>query len=177
MSKIITFGASNSTTSINKVFATYVASQFQNADVEVLDLNDYEMPIYSPQRQSNGFPEPAQRFYQKIGEADLLVISFAEHNGNFTAAYKNILDWVSRIDMKLFQNKPVIILSTSPGPKGASSVLNIASVSLPYQGAVVRGQFSLPSFYQNYDEKKGILNTDLKNELSNIIADVSSSLN
>lgn len=45
--KIIAFGASSSKNSINKQLATYAASQFENADVEVLDLNEYEMPIFS----------------------------------------------------------------------------------------------------------------------------------
>lgn len=50
MKKIIAFGASSSKTSINKELATYAAHQFQNASVEVLDLNDYEMPIFSTDR-------------------------------------------------------------------------------------------------------------------------------
>ena len=39
--KIIAFGGSNSTQSINKRLATYASSLFENADVEVLDLNDF----------------------------------------------------------------------------------------------------------------------------------------
>ena len=44
--KIIAFGASSSKNSINKQFATYAAHQFKNVSVEILDLNDYEMPIF-----------------------------------------------------------------------------------------------------------------------------------
>lgn len=43
--KIIAFGGSNSTQSINKHLATYAASLFENAEVEVLDLNDFAMPF------------------------------------------------------------------------------------------------------------------------------------
>ena len=42
MKKIIAFGASSSKTSINKQLATYAANLFKNAEVEVLDLNNYE---------------------------------------------------------------------------------------------------------------------------------------
>ena len=52
MKKIIAFGASSSKTSINKEFATYVAYQFQNASIEILDLNDYEMPIFSVDKET-----------------------------------------------------------------------------------------------------------------------------
>lgn len=43
--KIVAFGASHSQKSINKQLAVYVASQFENASVKVLDLNDYDLPV------------------------------------------------------------------------------------------------------------------------------------
>ena len=111
MKKIIAFGASSSKASINKQLATFAAHQFQNATVEVLDLNDYEMPIFSTDRETeSGIPQLAQDFYAKIGSADLIVISFAEHNGAYATAFKNIFDWTSRINGKTFQEKPMIFL-------------------------------------------------------------------
>ena len=71
MKKIIAFGASSSKTSINKQLATYTANQFQNVSVEILDLNDYEMPIYSVNKEKeNGIPQLAHDFYSKLGSAD-----------------------------------------------------------------------------------------------------------
>ncbi len=173
MKKIIAFGASSSKASINKQLATYTANQFKNATVEVLDLNDFEMPIYSVDKEKdNGIPQLAQDFYAKLGTADVIVISFAEHNGAYSAAFKNIFDWTSRINGKTFQEKPVLLLSTSPGPRGGSSVLEIAKNRFPFQGAVVKGSFSLPSFNDNFDAEKGITNEDLKNQLLEIISSI-----
>lgn len=173
MKKIIAFGASSSKTSINKQLATFTANQFQNASVEVLDLNDYEMPIFSTDRETeSGIPQLAQDFYAKIGSADLIVISFAEHNGAYSTAFKNIFDWTSRINGKTFQEKPTLLLSTSPGPRGGSSVLEIAKNRFPFQGAIVKGSFSLPSFYDNFDVVNGIINEDLKNQLHGIIGSI-----
>lgn len=170
MKKIIAFGASSSKNSINKQLATFAANQFQNVSVEILDLNDFEMPIFSIDRETeNGIPQLAQDFYTKLGTADLIVISFAEHNGAYSAAFKNILDWTSRINAKTFQEKPVLLLSTSPGPRGGSSVLEISKNRFPFQGAVVKGSFSLPSFNDNFDAEKGITNEDLKNQLLEIV--------
>lgn len=170
MKKIIAFGASSSKASINKQLATFAANQFQNTSVEVLDLNDYEMPVYSVDKEKdNGIPQLAQDFYAKLGTADAIVISFAEHNGAYSAAFKNIFDWTSRINAKTFQEKPMLLLSTSPGPRGGSSVLEIAKNRFPFQGAVVKGSFSLPSFNNNFDAEKGIINEDLKNQLLGII--------
>lgn len=171
--KIIAFGASTSKTSINKQLATYAAKQFENASIEVLDLNDFEMPIYSNDKENeNGIPQLAHDFLEKTGSADLIIISFAEHNGNYSAAYKNIFDWASRINAKVFQQKPVLLLATSPGARGGSSVLGIATSSLPFQGADIKGSFSLPSFYDNFDAENGIKNEELKNKLLAIIENI-----
>ncbi|WP_023602794.1 NADPH-dependent FMN reductase [Aliivibrio logei] len=159
--KVLALAASNSSTSINKQLAVYAAGLVPNAEVEVLDLNDFEMPIFSEDKEKElGQPELAQRFFQKLGGADVIVISYAEHNGSYSAAFKNVFDWTSRIDMKVYQGKPVIMLATSPGPGGASSVLAAATGSAPYFAAEVKGSLSIPSFYDNFDMEKG----ELKNE-------------
>jgi NAD(P)H-dependent FMN reductase len=173
MKKILAFGASSSKTSINKQLATYVANQFENSQIEILDLNDYEMPIFSVDKESaTGIPQLAQDFYAKIGNSDLIIISFAEHNGAYSTAFKNIFDWSSRINGKTFQEKPMLLLSTSPGPRGGATVLEIAKSRFPFQGGVVKGSFSLPSFGVNFDSEKGIINTDLKSQLFEIVNSV-----
>ena len=170
MRKIIAFAGSSSKTSINKQLVTYAANQFENASVEVLDLNDYEMPVFSVDKEKeNGIHPLAQEFYSKLGSADLILISFAEHNGNFSSAFKNILDWSSRINAKTFQEKPMLLLATSPGARGGSSVLDIATNRFPFQGGMVKGSFSLPSFNDNFDAEKGITNEELKNQLLKIV--------
>ena len=173
MRKIIAFAGSSSKTSINKQLVTYAAHQFENASVEVLDLNDYEMPVFSVDKEKeNGIHTLATDFYAKIGSADLIVLSLAEHNGNYTTAFKNVLDWTSRINSKTFQEKEMLLLATSPGARGGSSVLDIATKRFPFQGGIVKGSFSLPSFNDNFDAEKGITNEDLKNQLLEIIKSI-----
>lgn len=158
--KILAFAASNSQKSINKQLATYAASLIKPAEVEILDLNDYELPLFSQDREAVlGQPELAKAFLAKIAAADALIISFAEHNGSYCAAYKNLFDWCSRIT-KVFQNKPVVLLATSPGPGGAASVLASAVGSAPYFNAVVKASLSVPSFYDNFDMALGQLKND-----------------
>ena len=170
--KIIAFGASSSKESINKKLATYTASLFNNAEVEILDLNDFEMPVYSVDKEENGFPKEAQAFLDKIREADLLVVSMAEHNGNYTATFKNTLDWTSRINGKVFQGKKMLLMSTSPGARGGKSVLDISKDRFPRHDADVLNTFSLPSFNDNFDEEKGIINDDLRNDLLEIVQSI-----
>jgi chromate reductase len=170
--KIIAFGGSSSKNSINKKLATYTAHLFQDSTIEVLDLNDFEMPVFSIDKEENGFPKEAQNFLNKIGDADLLVVSLAEHNGAYSAAFKNILDWASRINGKVFQEKKMLLMATSPGARGGESVLEIAKDRFPRHDANLVGTFSLPSFHENFDEVNGIINSDLKNELLEIVKSI-----
>ncbi|WP_260259491.1 NADPH-dependent FMN reductase [Vibrio intestinalis] len=154
--KIIAFGASTSSNSINKTLASYAANLIDNADVTVLDLNDYDVPLFSEDKEKEiGQAEGAKAFLADIAQADALVISFAEHNGAYTAAYKNLFDWSSRIERNVFQDKPAIYLATSPGPGGASNVLAAAAGSAGYFGAEVKASLSIPSFYDNFDLEAG----------------------
>jgi len=154
--KILAFAASSSSNSINKKLVTYAASLIDDAEVEILDINDYEMPLFSEDREKElGQPDAAKSFFNKIGDADALLISFAEHNGSYTAAYKNLYDWASRIDPKVYQGKPMVMLSTSPGPGGARSVLALAKTSAPFGGGDVKADLSLASFYDIFDADEG----------------------
>ena len=170
MKKILAFAGSSSKNSINKQLATYAANLFSNVEIEILDLNDYEMPVFSVDREKeNGIHSLAQDFYSKIGSADLIVLSLAEHNGAYTTAFKNILDWTSRIDNKTFRQKPMLLLATSPGARGGGTVLDIASKRFPFQGADLKGTFSLPTFFENFDAVHGIINPEFKNQLLEIV--------
>lgn len=169
--KIIAFGGSNSKQSINKHLATYAASLFENVDVEVLDLNDYAMPLFSVDLEKEiGQHEIAKAFLDKLGEADILVVSMAENNGNYSVAFKNVFDWSSRIEKDVFKHKPMLLLATSPGGRGGSSVLGIAQNLFPRYGAEIKGTFSLPAFGANFDlQENKISNVELDKELKDII--------
>lgn len=169
--KIIAFAGSNSQHSINKKLATYAASLFENADVEVLDLNDFQMPLFSVDIEKEIGQHPlAQAFLDKIATADILVVSLAENNGNYSAAFKNLVDWSSRINGKIFQEKPMLLMATSPGARGGASVLEIAKNNFPRFNADIIAVFSLPSFNDNFDIEKGkISNDEFDNQLKEIV--------
>jgi NAD(P)H-dependent FMN reductase len=173
--KLLAFAASSSSKSINKQLATYAASQVQHSDdveIEILDLNNYELPLFSEDREAElGQPQLAQDFLAKLAQADAIIISFAEHNGYYTSAYKNLFDWTSRINRELYQNKPMVLLSTSPGPRGAATVLAAASAATPNFAGNVKASLSIPSFYDNFDVEKQVLtNPELIDKLHSALA-------
>ena len=166
MKRILVIGGSTSRNSINKKLAVYAASQLENVSLVVLDLNDFEMSIFSVDKENeSGIPEAASKFKNEIVKADGIIISLAEHNGSYSAAFKNVYDWVSRIKGNMWEDKPVLLLATSPGARGGRSVLEAAKIRLPFQGATVTGSFSLPSFKENFSERLGITNLELSSAL------------
>lgn len=170
--KVIAFAASNHRKSINKQLVEYASHLLNKADVEILDLNDYELPLYSQDKEEAlGHPKLAKDFLAKIGESDGIIISFAEHNGSYSVAYKNLFDWCSRIEPKVFQNKPMVLLATSPGPRGAASVLSTAVQSAPYFDGIVKASLSIPSFNDNFDiEKQELKHEELNEQLKDAIS-------
>ncbi|MDA7704993.1 NAD(P)H-dependent oxidoreductase [Rickettsiales bacterium] len=169
--KILSFGASNSLASINKQLAIYASSLVKNATIEIIDLNDYQLPLFSEDKEKElGKPELAKNFLNKIADNDVIIISFAEHNGSYTVAYKNLFDWCSRIEKQIFQNKKMILLSTSPGPRGGSNVLESAIKSIPFFAGNIIGAMSVPNFYDNFDrEGKFIKDDTIKSNLIELL--------
>lgn len=164
--KILAFGASTSSGSINRQLAHHAAGLVEGAEVTRLDLRDFELPIYSEDLQeAEGIPADAVRFYGLIKSHDAVVVSLAEHNGSYTAAFKNLYDWTSRHEVEVWAGKPMILLSTSPGGRGGASVMAAAVEKFPRMGADLRGSFSLPSFHENFDGEKGVTDEDLARAL------------
>ena len=171
MKKILILAASSSTTSINRVLATAAGNLIEGSERTVLDLNDFEMPLYSPDREaSGGVPDTAQRFVAHIEASDAVILSLAEHNGSYSAAFKNVLDWSSRHKQKLWSEKPMLLLSTSPGARGGATVMAAAQQTFPHLGAAIKASFSLPSYYDNFSEADGVTDPVLQSQFKAVVA-------
>jgi hypothetical protein len=111
------------------------------------------MPIYSVDRErEDGIPAPAHAFFRRIGQADAILVSFAEHNGSVTAAWKNVFDWMSRIEMKLWQGKRMVLLAASPGPRAGAGVLDGQAALAPHFGGEVRGRLGIGRWRDAWDD-------------------------
>lgn len=169
MKKIVALGGSNSKKSINKTFANFVAGELEGTETILLDLNDFDLPMYGIDIETeNGFPGDAERLNGIIEAADGLVVSLAEHNGSYSVAFKNAFDWLSRIDQKVWKNKPMLLMAASPGGRGGASVLQTAKGTFPHLGGNIIADFSLPSFYDNFSTdglKDENLSTDLEQKI------------
>lgn len=175
--KVLAFAASNSIHSMNKKLVHFAIDKIKDAEVTFLDLNDFEMAIYSIDRENNtGIPKLALQFKEEIKKSDGIIISFAEHNGAYSVAFKNIFDWISRISKNIWENKPMLLMATAPGPRGGKSVLNMASSRFQRGNTNTILEFSLPSFKNNFSEESGIINAELLDEFYNKLNEFNSLL-
>ena len=169
MKPIIALAGSNSSSSINKQLVSYAGSLIEGVDVGILDLNDFEMPIYSSDREAvSGYPDRAVELVERIQNTDGLLISLAEYNGAYSGAFKNIFDWISRVEQKTFFGKPMLLMAASPGGRGGASVLAMASDRFPRHDACITGVFSLPFFQENF-QNGTLVNSELRNQLKSEI--------
>ena len=169
MKHIIAFAGSNSSDSINKQLATYASSLVKNVKVTILDLNDFDLPMYSKDLEAkNGIPENAKKFHKYISETDGIVVSLAENNGAYTAVFKNLFDWMSRYVQKTFMGKPMLLMATSTGGRGGACVLEMAHSRFPYHEAKIAAEFTLPLFKEKFADGK-IIDLDFDSKLKEAV--------
>ena len=162
MAKIIAFAGSNSSRSINFKLVKHTVGALEGHGIELFNLADHSFPMYSEDMErEQGFPEELVAFSENIQQADALVLSVNEHNGSPSAYFKNLLDWLSRINRNFMEGTIVLLMSTSPGKRGGIGSIGIVEGMLPRFGAEIVATFSLPSFHSNFAEDKGITDADL----------------
>ncbi|WP_324719307.1 NADPH-dependent FMN reductase [Salinimicrobium sp. HB62] len=157
MTKILAFAGSSSPTSTNHQLILNVTNRISDHHVEVLELHELEFPMYSIVEEKEGIPQNVKFLYEKILEAPALIIAVNEYNANVSGFFKNIIDWLSRVERKFLDGKKVLLMSTSPGKRGGASALEYCKNQFPRFGANVVESFSLPQFYENFDSEKGLV--------------------
>lgn len=163
MAKILAFAGSNSSTSINYELVRYTVSLIGDHEVQLLNMADYPFPMYSEDHErTEGFSNSLMELRNDIQEVDALVLSVNEHNSNPSAYFKNLIDWMSRLDRKFLSHKKVLLMSTSPGKRGGIGALEVVEKIIPRFGAEVIVTFSLPSFSTNFDDSKGMVDSEVR---------------
>ena len=150
--KILAFAGSTRTDSFNKklVKVAVEGAKAAGADVTLIDLRDFPMPLYDGDLEANeGVPPQAKRLKQLMLTHDGLLLSCPEYNSSITGVLKNTIDWASRQEegeapLACFVGKTAALMSASPGALGGLRGLvhvramlgNIHVLVLPDQVAV-----------------------------------------
>lgn len=80
-----------------------------------------KFPLYNTDLHADGkFPEIVTSFADQIRAADAVIVNSPEYNYTIPGAFKNAIDWVSRLKDQPFKDKPVALQSASGGPLGGA---------------------------------------------------------
>jgi chromate reductase len=161
MKKILAFAGSNSSTSINHALISFAVSKVANAEIKLIKLVDYPLPLFSEDIERElGYSVNLKLLKNEFLEADAIMMSVNEHNGTVSAFFKNVLDWLSRVEYKFLEGKKILLMSTSNGKRGAASSLAYTKGVLPRFGGDVIESFSFPSFSENFSKEDNIITNE-----------------
>lgn len=140
MVKILAFAGSLRENSYNKrvLNVAIEGARKAGAEVTVVDLRDFPMPIFNADEYEKRFDDNALRFQDLLNEHDGLLVASPEYNGSIPGGMKNIIDWASRPSPKYpqpvqaFKHKTAALITASPGSFGGIRCL-----------AHMRGMFSI----------------------------------
>jgi NAD(P)H-dependent FMN reductase len=126
--KILVFAGSTRTGSHNARLAALAAKELAltGADVTRISLEDYPLPIYSGDDESeSGAPHNARNLKRLMMEHHGVFIASPEYNASITPLLKNTIDWISRVrergepPLAAFKERPFALGGASDGAFGA----------------------------------------------------------
>jgi chromate reductase len=132
---ILCISGSASKNSSNVKFLKAIAGHLsENHTTEVYE-GLYNFPLFTPEKQSQGLPEPINLLRNRIANADLVIISTPEYNHNIPAVLKNMLEWLT--DSGEFFAKRVLALTFTPKSPRGEHALKSLQMSLKAQKATL----------------------------------------
>ena len=167
---IIAFAGSNRGGSLNRnaLNLAVEGARLGEADVDVVDLRDFVMPLYDADwHAANGVPEATRRLRERMRSARGLLIASPEYNASITPLLKNTIDWLSQSvadgfgaggGRMPFENKTVGLLGASAGAFGTIRALPHVSYILSNLGAVVLPIVAVPGADKLYAADGSIAN-------------------
>jgi chromate reductase len=146
--KLLLFAGSLRTGSFNKKLlanANTILSAMPDCQPTVVDIKSLSLPVYDADIEAAGMPEGVKTLGQMVLDANAIVIASPEYNNSISSPLKNTIDWVSRLRPVPWENKPVLLMGTSPGYFGAVRGLIHARNPLEALGCYLYPQnFALP---------------------------------
>jgi len=130
-------------------FQQYIRAAY-TADVEILDLKEYDFPLFHERLQyMEDPPARALEFARKVQSADGIVVVTPEYNGGYPASLKNVVDLL----YPEWKRKPVAIATASDGKFGGTQVITSLLFSFWKIGAwVVPARFPASNVQDHYNE-------------------------
>ena len=179
MAKLIFLSGSIRKDSLNKKLAkqAYEFAKELGADAKLIDLKDYEMPIYDGDLEvAKGIPESAKKLKQEFKNADGVFIASPEYNSSISSLLKNTLDWISRKDdgtggeLVAYAGKVFALSAASPGGFGGLRGLVPLRMMLGNIGVhVLPEQVAIPQAHNAFDENGKLKDERTAGNIKNLV--------
>jgi NAD(P)H-dependent FMN reductase len=136
------------------------------ASVEILDLMEYDFPIFNEKLSLQKNPtKSVLDFADKINTADGIIIVTPEYNGGYPASLKNAIDLL----YNEWHHKPIAISTVSSGDFGGSQAIMLLQFSLwKIKAFTVPALFPVPNIEKKFDEKGNSLHQEITDKLADI---------
>lgn len=130
-------------------FKQYI-EQLNLAEVEILDLFDYQFPVFEERLRLQKEPDKKViLFSEKIKASDGVIIVTPEYNGGYPASLKNVVD----VLYDEWHRKPIAISTVSDGSFGGTQVIISLQFTLWKMKAwTVPAMFPVPFVDKAFDE-------------------------
>jgi chromate reductase, NAD(P)H dehydrogenase (quinone) len=181
---LLVFAGSTRAKSFNRQLAATAAqvAQADGAVVTLLNLADFDVPLYNGDLEAQGTPRDVVRLKEIFYAHPAWLIAAPEYNGSMTALLKNTLDWVSSpikgdpnwgLGNKPFVGKVVGLLSASPGALGGLRGLShLAPVLMNLQCWVSPRQFALYKAHEAFDRNGQLAQDSQRKVLRGVVEHV-----
>ena len=171
--RVLVFAASLRKNSFNDRLASLAASTIEEKGwlAERAQIAEFECPSYDGDVESDvGVPSGAQRFRDRLLEADAFVIASPEYNASMPGILKNVIDWTSRIKPQPFNGKQCLLMSASPSMSGGNRGLWSLRIPLEHLGTrVYPDMFSLAEAHVAMDNEGRLKNDVLRRRFDTVI--------
>ncbi len=169
---ILAFAGSTRADSFNKKLVKIAAqgAKEQGAEVTVIDLRDFPMPLYDGDLEgAEGLPENALKLKALMRQQQGFLIASPEYNSGYSAVLKNSIDWVSRVleqgepPLVAFSGKTASIMSASPGALGGlRGLYQLRELLMNINVTVLPTMRAIGGAMKEFDEHGNLVNAELE---------------
>jgi chromate reductase, NAD(P)H dehydrogenase (quinone) len=170
--RIFLLAASLRKESSNKALISLCANYLgKNHEVDFAEFSEFDVPLYNGDiQEKDGIPQNAQNFSKRIKEADKVIFSVPEYNYSVPGAFKNLIDWASRIRPIPYKDLKILILTASTADCGGNR--SYWHTKIPFEGCgafVYPGTFSLAKTHKILDSKGELREEKLLQQLHSLL--------
>ena len=182
--KLLVFAGSTRQQSFNRRLARAAADMARDAgaDTTLLELSDFDIPMYNADLEARGTPPDVLRLKQLLWEHPAWVICSPEYNGSYTALLKNTIDWASspvkgdpvwQDGTRAFRGKVVGMLSASNGALGGlRSQSHLAPLLINLECWLAPRAFALGQAASAFDEHGALVQEAHRQRVHGVVEQV-----